>query len=291
MANNPFSTPAPGASEELRMLPADTDSLARRIPYATPAGTLCVLGPRGGVQAYPGSKHVITFGRAADDVDVALGTDDPAISRVHGEIAYDGRKWRLTNTGLLPIRFPGSDLLLHGHDEPLSRGYTPLFIKTDTGGADGREHILEILVTKKATPAAATPRDGTAPVMSTTEILGSGWSLNDIERLILVSLAQRYLRHSPRPQPQSWKAVVDELIEVAPEITWTEKMVQGRVLGVRRRLCRAGVEGLRSDEVKPPIGNAINHNLIIALLSKAVLTPQDLQVLDVDEAAAGPRPA
>ena len=93
-------------------------------------------------------------------------------------------------------------------------------------------------------------------------------------------LAQRYLLHSPHPQPVVWADVVAELKHVRPDVNWTEPMVQGRVLGVRKRLRAVGVEGLHSDEVEPPIGNALNHNLIIALLAKAVLTPQDLRLLD-----------
>jgi hypothetical protein len=149
-------------SDDVRRLAPDTDSLARRIPYGTPAGTLCVLGPEGGVQVVPGTPHLVTFGRAAADVDVALGVEDPAVSRLHGRIAHDGRKWRLTNTGNLPIRFPGSDLLLQHQDEPLSRGYTPLFIKTDAG-----EHVLEVLVTARETPRARPRPDGSAPLLTT----------------------------------------------------------------------------------------------------------------------------
>ena len=48
-------------SDDVRRLTPDTDSLARRIPYGTPAGTLCVLGPDGGVQVVPGATHVVTL--------------------------------------------------------------------------------------------------------------------------------------------------------------------------------------------------------------------------------------
>ena len=73
-------------SDDVRRLAPDTDSLARRIPYGTPAGTLCVLGPEGGVQVVPGATHEVTFGRAAADVDVPLGVEDPAVSRTHGRL-------------------------------------------------------------------------------------------------------------------------------------------------------------------------------------------------------------
>ena len=225
-------------SDDVRRLAPDTDSLARRIPYGTPSGTLCVRGPDGGVQVVPGATHVVTFGRAAADVDVPVGVEDPAVSRTHGRIAHDGRKWRLTNTGNLPIRFPGSELLLQHQDEPLSRGYTPLFIKTDSG-----EHVLEVLVTARETPRAQPRPDGSAPLLTTIAGLGAGWARGDVERLVLVGLAQRYLLHSPHPQPIVWADVVAELKHVRPDVNWTEPMVQGRVLGVRKRLRAVGVEG------------------------------------------------
>lgn len=271
--NNPYGTPPAAPGEALCPLPAGTHSLARHVPPGVPAGTLCVLGPRGGVQAGPGSGRVVRFGRNADEVDVVVGRDDPGVSRVHGTIAHDRRRWRLTNTGALPIRFPGSELLLSEQDEPLSTGYTPLFLGP---GERGQPHVVEVLVTSRASPvggAGAVTADGTT-------VLPPGWALTDVEKLVLVSLAQRYLRHAPRPAPQSWKAVVDELREVAPDVDWAPRMVQNRVLAVRTRLSRAGVEGLHSDEVEPPLGNALNHNLIMALLAEAVLVPPDLRLLD-----------
>ncbi len=273
--NDPYRAPRPRSGDQVRRLPPETDSLARHSPPGAAPRTLCVLGQHGGVQVGPETGHVVRIGRNPAEVEVLVGAGDPAVSRVHGTIVHDGRKWRLTNTGVVPIRFPGSDLLLHGQDEPLSSGYTPLFI--DTGR--GREHVVEILVTGRTVAGG-----GQHAQPDSTTLVPDGWILNDVEKLILVSLAQRYLRHSPRPQPQPWSAVVDELSEVRPNVDWTAKMVQGRVLGVRKRLRNAGVEGLHSDELEPPLGNALNHNLIIALLTKAVLVPPDLALLDDTEA-------
>ena len=64
-------------SDDVRRLAPDTDSLARRIPYGTPAGTVCVLGPEGGVQVVPGASHLVTCGRGAADVDVPWASRTP----------------------------------------------------------------------------------------------------------------------------------------------------------------------------------------------------------------------
>jgi len=75
----------------------------------------------------------------------------------------------------------------------------PLFIKTDAG-----EHVLEVLVTARETPRAQPRPDGSAPLLTTIAGLGAGWALNDVERIVLVCLAQRYLLHSPHRQPIVW---------------------------------------------------------------------------------------
>jgi hypothetical protein len=40
------------------------------------------------------------------------------------------------------------------------------------------------------------------------------------------------------------------------------------------------VPGLTRDEVGDPVGNALNHNLMMELVSSATLVPPDLRVLD-----------
>jgi len=37
---------------------------------------------------------------------------------------------------------------------------------------------------------------------------------------------------------------------------------------------------LTRDEVGDPVGNALNHNMLVELVSSAVLVPPDLRVLD-----------
>lgn len=47
------------------------------------------------------------------------------------------------------------------------------------------------------------------------------------------------------------------------------------------RLSRAGgVEGLTREEVGEPVGNTLNHNLIMELLRSTTLVPSDLNLLE-----------
>lgn len=45
--------------------------------------------------------------------------------------------------------------------------------------------------------------------------------------------------------------------------------------------------GLLEEEIPPPLGNTLNHNLIMALLVSATIGPSDLRLLDEP---AGPPP-
>ena len=272
--NDPYRRAEPQMGPALVDLPVTTGSLARYVPVDMPAGTLCVLGEHGGVQVGPATGRTVRIGRNVGEVDVPVGPHDDAVSRVQATVTFDGRCWRLTNVGVLPIRLPGSEMLLAGQDEPLPRAYTPVFIK----GLGGREYVLELRVTRSVVSSS---HRATRPARCTTTTrIPDGWLLNDVERLVLISLAQRYLRRDSGPQPQPWAAVVAELSEVRPDVRWTEKMVQERVRRVRERLGQAGVPGLLGRDVAPPLGNTLNHNLIVALLEAAVLTPRDLSVLD-----------
>jgi hypothetical protein len=54
------------------------------------------------------------------------------------------------------------------------------------------------------------------------------------------------------------------------------------VLAVRQRLSAKGVPGLTREEVGEPVGNTLNHNLLVALLRSTTLRPADVEVLDGD---------
>jgi hypothetical protein len=252
----------------VRVLPA-TSSLASGAPSPSVPGTMFVLGPYGGVVAEPAAEAQVSFGRNLPDVDVGIGAEDDRISRRQGTLIYIGRGWRLQNLGRIPLRLPAS-VMVFAEDNPieLAEGYTPVFLRSPSG----REHLLEVRITSVAAPGPPRPASltNTAP----------RWELSADERLVLVVLAQRYLRHEEHPQPLSWRQVADELIELFPEQGWTAKRAEHIGVAVRKRLSASGVAGLTRDEVGDPVGNALNYNMLVELVSAAVLVPPDLRILD-----------
>ena len=259
---------APGEPRPVELLPSDTGSLARGVPPADP-GTLFVLGDQGGVRVAPRTRFQVLFGRNEPDVHVCVGADDPGVSRRHGLLAWEAEGWSVRNTGAVPIRFPGSRLLLSGQAAPIGASYTPLFIRTEPG----REHLLELRVSDQ--PRSA-PRASVDDVTRTPKT----WRINDEERLVLTALGERYLRHEAHPQPLSWSNTAQTLAELAPDRNWTAKRVEWAVARVRQRLVDAGINGLTREEVGEPVGNAINHNLLLELLVTTTLVPPDLRLLD-----------
>lgn len=159
-------------------------------------------------------------------------------------------------------------MLLSGQEELLPVAYTPLFIRT----APEREHLLEVRVAGAARAGSACAHDDTtrAPVT---------WQLSDRERLVLVALGQRYLRHEAHPQPLSWSQVEEQLRELQPQAGWTAKKAEHTVSSVRNRLAARGVPGLSREEVGEPVGNVLNHNLLFELVLSATLVPPDLRLL------------
>lgn len=263
------------ARPPVELLPEGSTSLARGIPES-PAGTLFVLGDRGGIRVEPGRRFQVVFGRNEPDVHVCLGREDPGVSRRHGLIGWDDDAgWSLRNTGLVPIRFPGSRLLLSGHEEPIGPTYTPVFIPTEQ-----REHLLELRVAGRPR-AARSAEDGDSTVRPAT------WTLTDRERLALVALGERYLRHEAHPQPAAWATVAERLDVLQPSEGWTAKQASWVVARVRERLVEAGVVGLTREQVGEPVGNAINHNLLRTLLLSTSLVPPDVRLLDGPTGTAG----
>lgn len=257
-------TPAGG----VQLLPAGTGSLVRGLPPA-PRGTLFALGERGGISVSPTARFTVIFGRNEPEVHVCVGEHDLRVSRKQGMLRSDGNRWTIHNVGHVPIRFPGSQLLLKGQEEPLPVAYTPLFIRTEPG----REHLLEVRIAgaavKPSTPCHD-QRTENPPI----------WKLSDRERLVLVVLGQRYLRHEAHPQPLSWNQVAEQLAEVQPQVGWTAKRAEYVVGTVRNRLAQQGIHGLTRLEVGEPVGNALNHNLVLELLLSTTLVPPDLRLLD-----------
>lgn len=256
------------SSRGVQLLPPGTGSLARGLP-PSPPGTLYVLGDCGGISVFPTTRFTVIFGRNEPEVHVCVGKDDPRVSRQQGLLRCDGMRWTICNVGRVPIRFPGSQLLLTGQEELLPVAYTPLFIRT----APSREHLLEVRVAGvPPKPLAARHDDSTRTPVT--------WELSERERLVLVMLGQRYLRHEAHPQPLSWSQAAEQLGELQPQVGWTAKQAEHVVSAVRNRLARKGVLGLTRSEVGEPVGNVLNHNLLLELLISTTLVPPDLRLLD-----------
>ena len=253
---------------KVSLLSKDIGSLAHGIPQAAVSGTLFVMGSHGGMRVAPDAGLTLLFGRSEPDVHVCVGADDRQVSRQHGSIAREGSKWILHNVGKRAIRFPDSQIILRGQYAELPSTYAPLFIVTE-----GRQHLLEVRIA-----AGGMWPNGPAVHEDETEN-PEKWDLSDEERLVLACLAQRYLRQEPQPQPLTWSQVAEELRHLQPQRGWTRKVASHLVKTVREKHS-SRVAGLLEKEIAPPIGNALNHNLITALLVRGVLTSEDLDPLE-----------
>ncbi|GGK27463.1 hypothetical protein GCM10011583_69350 [Streptomyces camponoticapitis] len=259
----------PRLPSKVNILPQDYGSLSRGIPPTQP-GTLFVMGVNGGMSMAPDAAFPLVFGRNEPEVHVCVAPDDTRVSRKHGYIAREHSRWVLNNTGRLPIRLPGARLVLGGDRVELPSGFTPLFIV-----ARKREHLLEVHI------ATATHGAGDDGLREADTHESDVWELSATEKLVLVCLAQRYLRDDPIPQPLPWADVAAELAELRPAETWAKGRAARVVAGVRTRLSYV-VPGLMEDEVPQPVGNALNHNLITELLVTTTIVKSDLALLESD---------
>ncbi|WP_314172401.1 hypothetical protein [Streptomyces winkii] len=262
-------TLSPRPPSKVSLLPRDYGSLSRDLPPTQP-GTLFVMGVNGGMSMAPDAAFPLVFGRNEPEVHVCVAPDDPHVSRKQGYITREHSRWVLNNTGRLPVRLPGGRLVLGGDRVELRSGFTPLFIV-----APKREHLLEVRV------AAPTPGAGDDGLHEAATHEGDVWDLTATEKLVLICLAQRYLRNDPMPQPLPWAEVAAELADLRPAETWSKQRAARIVAGVRTRLSST-VPGLMEDEVPQPVGNALNHNLITELLVTTTIVKSDLGLLESD---------
>jgi hypothetical protein len=259
-----------------QVLPASTPGLSEGVASAPP-GSLFVLAAEGGF-AVPPCRFELLFGRGKGEVHVAVGTHDPYVSRLHGVLRCDGREWWLRNEGRLPIYLPGDVMVLAGHELPLEPGYTPMFIDTPAN----HSYLVEAYV------VGAPGCEGDAVPTLKTRQPEDVYELDEDERLVLVVLAQRYLRRERHPQPVSWKQVAEDLNRVCEgrDSAWTPRAAAQVVGAVRERLAggRSPVYGLRREGGAGvpggPAGNVVNHHLIRALLRNTTLMPADLCLLE-----------
>ena len=242
---------------------------------STPPGTILLLADDRSYQKLPSADFEVFFGRGQDDVHLAVGVDDPFVSRRQGLLLCDGREWRLRNIGRLPIRLVDESMVLTGHELTLRTGCTPLLV----GAPAHRVHLVEVHVA-----GFARPGNGIGPETPTRS--PDEYELSEAERMAVVAVAQRYLRQDPAPQPVSWAQAAEDLSR-APGVgrRWTPRSVEHVVAAVRQRLAtgRSPIPGILRGEMPEPVGNTLNHNLINALLRSATLTPHDLALLGEDE--------
>ncbi|SFF54696.1 hypothetical protein SAMN05216251_11891 [Actinacidiphila alni] len=88
------------------------------------------------------------------------------------------------------------------------------------------------------------------------------------------------MRNEPQPQPPARARVAFELTELRPDEQWGPKRAARIVAKVRERLSKeAGIPGLLEEEVPPPVGNALNHNLLTHPLVTTTIVKEDLRIL------------
>ncbi|ORT53644.1 hypothetical protein [Streptomyces sp. CB03238] len=258
------------SASKVSLLPREIGSLSRTDPAALP-GTLFVLGSNGGMRVTPDAGFTLLFGRNEPEVHVSVGTDDTRVSRRQGLIFRESSRWVLHNIGRLPVLLPGSRLVLGGDQAHLPSGYTPLFVVSAR-----HKHLLEVRVTAPGRSPDLRAEQG----LYEEETRGEVRELSGEEKLVLVCLAQRYLRHEHCPQPLTWAQVAFELSELRPQERWTGKRAAHIVANVRKQLSKKyGVRGLMEDEVPQPVGNTLNHNLITDLLITTTIVKSDLDLL------------
>jgi hypothetical protein len=234
----------------------------------TEPGTLYVRALGASVQRSAAPGRTVVFGRNLDEVHLVVGGDDLRVSRRQGLIDYRDGRWWVSNLGRPPIRM--ADRLLFTDEEPvpLPTCFTPLVVQ----GSPGREHLVEVHVSDGMCghrPGPDQPTRGATP-----------WALSPEERIVLIVLGQRYLYQDPLPQPLTWQATTAQLAELQPERQWRQRRVENLVLAVRQRLSAKGVPGLTREEVGEPVGNTLNHNLLVELLRSTTLRPADVAELD-----------
>ncbi|MFW6690891.1 FHA domain-containing protein [Streptomyces sp. MAR4 CNX-425] len=254
------------------------DSLARGVIPGQP-GTLHARSAVDGIQVAPLPGLTVRFGRGPGDggdgghVELYVGRSDQGVSRRHGELTYLEGGWTLRNTGQQALRLPHGRLLGPGSDRtPLAAGYTPVFVK----GSGFREHLVELYVVR---PEPACPGGPAAPARAT---LPAGWSLSDDERLVLVVLGQRYLRHEPDPRPVPYRQAAEVLAFLRPGERWGAREVERRVAEVRRRLAGDGAYLSALRDARPPEAADCtpDHRLLTDLVAATALVPPDLGLLD-----------
>lgn len=218
----------------------------------------------------PSEGRRILFGRNRPAVHLCVGEHDLSVSRVHGVFVHRQGRWWLVNSGGLGIRM-NDERLVAPEDEPypLPVDQTMLTIE----GLRGRRHLIEVLVTG----ADSTP--GTPAYSMRTERT-TGHRIDREERLVVVALAQAYLRGEPDPRPESWNQVGALLADLYPDDGWTEKKAEHKARGLRLRLDVAGRPGMVARPGTADLGSSLKERLVRELIMSNTIGSKDLALID-----------
>jgi hypothetical protein len=151
----------------------------------------------------PDADFSLVFGRNEPEVHVCVGMHDTHVSRQQAHHA-----------GALEMGAVQHPPARRATGSPRSRaelkaGHFPMFIVSPK-----QEHLLEVRISAPA-PAAASKSDCEAPTDENAKR-----DLDDLQKLVLVCLAQRYLRGDPHPQPLPWAQGAEELQRLRPDEKW-----------------------------------------------------------------------
>jgi hypothetical protein len=203
-----------------------------------------------------------TFGRAAT-CTVCLDPEDPAISRVAGEVSLTGDVWFVTNRSrsrhfAVVDRFGLRHVLGPGQRDPIEGR-----VRVIVDGSNGSHE----LVFSGPPPAEAEPEALSGQPTSA----GDGVLINDADRRALVALFAGYLHEGAKydPAPKSYAAA-------AARLGWPRTTLVKRIEYLRTRLSAAGVPHMQG-------WNALS-SLAEYALTTGLITRDDLALLDPQSA-------
>jgi hypothetical protein len=198
----------------------------------------------------------LTFGRSAT-CTVCLDAEDPAISRLAGEVSRAGDVWFVANRsrsrqlavvdqyGLRGVLGPGQRVPVDGRVRVI---------------VDGANATHELLLTGPEPDGAVDVPTG-LPTSAGHEVV-----INDADRRALVALFAGYLHEGPRydPNPRSYAAA-------AARLGWPRTTLVKRIEYLRTRLANAGVPNMQG-------WNALSALAEYALTS-GIITREDLSLI------------
>jgi hypothetical protein len=202
--------------------------------------------------------QVLTFGRS-EACDLAVGTQDSSVSRVAGEVRFDGATWEVVNRSSTRPLYRLDDTGLRAAI-PVGAGVALVEAVTNIAIVGAiRTHVVTL---ELATPRAERPITSPAPGEAT---MRPTFTPNEFEAI--VALLEGYLHEVPRyePRPRTYAEAAERL--GVPAAT-----VRKRIENVREKLVASGVEELRQPDARLALAEF--------LLSTRIVRPSDLTVLD-----------